>query len=172
MIIIHVVGRAARRSRRDVARRLVAAAEQRRPDDLADSDLLAGARLRGLVWHEPGSGEHYATTAGIVLLARDPSAIFPQCRILADAYRGADPDSNPRDHEDIRGPMPLAIERATTFVDRNTRHPMRVVGLNRVRLDEYPVDGLREALVNAVAHRQYEDAGRARSCSRCSPTAS
>lgn len=29
-----------------------------------------------------------------------------------------------------------------------------------MRLDEYPVDGLREALVNAVAHRQYEDAGR------------
>jgi len=29
-----------------------------------------------------------------------------------------------------------------------------------VRLDEYPVDGLREALVNAAAHRQYEDAGR------------
>ena len=37
---------------------------------------------------------------------------------------------------------------------------MKVVGLNRVRLDEYPVEALREALVNAVAHRQYEDAGR------------
>ena len=56
--------------------------------------------------------------------------------------------------------MPLAIERAIAFIDRNTRHPMRIVGLNRVRLDEYPVDALREALVNAVAHRQYEDAGR------------
>jgi ATP-dependent DNA helicase RecG len=29
-----------------------------------------------------------------------------------------------------------------------------------VSLDEYPVEVLREALVNAVAHRQYEDAGR------------
>jgi predicted HTH transcriptional regulator len=56
--------------------------------------------------------------------------------------------------------MPLAIDRAIAFIDRNTRHPMRIVGLDRVRLDEYPVDGLREALVNAVAHRQYEDAGR------------
>jgi ATP-dependent DNA helicase RecG len=27
-------------------------------------------------------------------------------------------------------------------------------------MDEYPVEALREALVNAVAHRQYEDAGR------------
>lgn len=144
----------------DVARRLIAAAEQRKPDALTKDDLLAGAALRGLVWHEPTSGEHYATAAGIVLLAKDPSAVFPQCRILADAYRGAEPDGTPRDHEDIRGPMPLAIERAIAFIDRNTRHPMRIVGLNRVRLDEYPVDGLREALVNAVAHRQYEDAGR------------
>ncbi|MEK7443741.1 MAG: ATP-binding protein, partial [candidate division NC10 bacterium] len=76
------------------------------------------------------------------------------------AYRGAEPDGDPRDHEDIRAPMPLAIDRAIAFIDRNTRHPMRIVGLNRVRLGEYPVDGLREALVNAVAHRQYEDAGR------------
>jgi predicted HTH transcriptional regulator len=56
--------------------------------------------------------------------------------------------------------MPLAVERAMVFVDRNTRHPMRIVGLNRIRMDEYPMEALREGLVNAVAHRQYEDAGR------------
>ncbi len=144
----------------DVARRLVGAAEGRQPGGISDEDLLAGVSLRGLVWHEASSGEHYATAAGIVLLARDPSAVFPHCRILADAYRGAEPDGDPRDHEDIREPMPVAVERALAFIDRNTRHPMRVVGLNRVRLDEYPASGLREALVNAVAHRQYEDAGR------------
>ncbi len=144
----------------NVARTLLAAAERCSPDELSDEDLLAGATLRGLVWYDPSSHEHYATAAGIVLLAKDPSAVFPQCRILADAYRSTVPDGDPRDHEDIRGPMPVVIERAIDFIDRNTRHPMRVVGLNRVRLDEYPVDGLREALVNAVAHRQYEDAGR------------
>ena len=37
---------------------------------------------------------------------------------------------------------------------------MRIVGLNRLRLDEYPESALREDLVNEVAHRQYEDAGR------------
>jgi ATP-dependent DNA helicase RecG len=35
-----------------------------------------------------------------------------------------------------------------------------VVGLNRIRLDEYPPEALREALVNAVAHRDYEDGSR------------
>ncbi|MEW6664853.1 MAG: helix-turn-helix domain-containing protein [Thermodesulfobacteriota bacterium] len=143
-----------------VARRLVSMAQKRKPEEISDGDLLAGISLRGLIWRDQGSERHYATAAGIVLLAKDPSAVFPQCRILADAYRSTEPDGDPRDHEDIRGPMPNAIDLAIGFIDRNTRHPMRVVGLNRVRLDEYPAEALREALVNAVAHRQYEDAGR------------
>ncbi len=143
-----------------VVRRLIAAAGAKKTAGLSGLNLLAGASLRGLVWHDPQNREPYAPAAGVVLLSRDPSAVFPQCRLLADAYRGAELDGDPRDHEDIRGPMPLAIDRAITFIDRNTRHPMKVVGLNRVRLDEYPVEALREALVNAVAHRQYEDAGR------------
>jgi len=144
----------------DVAGRLVAVAEGKKPGELTPDDLLAGALLRGLVWWEPDAHDHFATAAGIVLLAKDPSAVFPQCRILADAFRGSEPDGAPRDHEDIRGPMPVAIDRAVAFIDRNTRHPMIIVGLNRVRLDEYPDEALREALVNAIAHRQYEDAGR------------
>jgi ATP-dependent DNA helicase RecG len=144
----------------EVLRRLIAAAENRDVGSLSAADLVSGASARGLAWRDQGTGETYATAAGIVLLAKDPSMVFPQCRILADAYRSTEPDGDPRDHEDIRVPMPLAIDRAIAFIDRNTRHPMRIVGLDRVRLDEYPVDGLREALVNAVAHRQYEDAGR------------
>jgi len=143
-----------------VARRLVAAAEGLDAETIDDTALLQSALLRGFVWHDADAGEHYATAAGIILLARDPSAVFPQCRVLADAYRSTEADGEPRDHEDIRGPMPAVIERAIRFVDRNTRHPMRVAGLNRLRLDEYPTEPLREALVNAVAHRQYEDAGR------------
>jgi ATP-dependent DNA helicase RecG len=144
----------------EVLRRLIAAAENRDAGSLSSADLMSGTSARGLSWHDYGTSETYATAAGIVLLAKDPSIVFPQCRILADAYRSTEADGDPRDHEDIRAPMPLAIDRAIAFIDRNTRHPMRIVGLNRVRLDEYPVDGLREALVNAVAHRQYEDAGR------------
>jgi len=97
-----------------------------------------------------------ATGAGVVILANDPSIAFPHCRILADAFRGTEKTSRPSDQEDIRAPMPKAIERAIEFDQRNTRHPMRVVGLNRVQLDEYPKEALREALVNAVAHRRYD----------------
>jgi predicted HTH transcriptional regulator len=127
-----------------VACRLVAAAERREADSITGENLLRAAIARGLAWRERESGTHYATAAGIVLLSKDPSAVFPQCRILADAYRGTVPDGDPRDHEDIRAPMPFAVERAIAFVDRNTRHPMRVVGINRLRLDEYPAEALED----------------------------
>lgn len=144
----------------DVLRRMIEASEGRETDRMTEAELLSTAVMRGLVWCDAVSGRNYGTAAGIVMLGRDPSAVFPQCRILADAYRGTEPDGDPRDHEDIRASMPVAIDRAQAFIDRNTRHPMRILRMERLRLTEYPVDALREALVNAVAHRQYEDAGR------------
>lgn len=143
-----------------LAGRLAARAEQKDENNLSNESILEDMMIRGLIWFDPETNEHYATAAGIVLLGNDPSAVFPQSRFLADAYRGAVSDGSPADQEDIRGPAPLAIERVLAFIDRNTRHPMRVIGLERMRLDEYPIEALREAIVNAAAHRDYEDAGR------------
>lgn len=143
-----------------IARQLIANAEQKNPQDLGKSEIVHHLLLRGLIWTEINTGAHYGTTAGIMLFAHDPSAVFPQCRFLADAYKGQEPDGDPSDHVDIRGPIATSIEKIITFIEKNTRHPIRVVGLNRVRLDEYPVEALREALVNAAAHRVYEDVGR------------
>jgi ATP-dependent DNA helicase RecG len=143
-----------------LARRLTARAEQKPEADLSENDILESMMVRGLTWPDSETDENYGTAAGIVLLARDPSAVFPHCRFLVDAYRAIEPDGDPIDHDDIRGPMPAAINLVINFIDRNTRHPMKIVGLDRVRLDEYPAEALREALVNAAAHRNYEDAGR------------
>jgi predicted HTH transcriptional regulator len=52
------------------------------------------------------------------------------------------------------------VEQVWEFVQKNTRHPMRVVGLTRIALDEYPREAVRECIVNAIAHRNYEDSAR------------
>jgi ATP-dependent DNA helicase RecG len=113
----------------ETARRMVASAEQRDAREFSPDDLLHNLLARGLIWNDADAGIHFATAAGIVLLARDPSVVFPHCRILADAYRGAEPDGDPMDQTDFREPMPLAIEKAIAFVERNTRHPIRIIGL-------------------------------------------
>ena len=122
----------------DLLRALLAVAEKKPAGEFGPEDLQAGALLRGLVWFDQEMGEYCATGAGMVLLAKDPSATLPQCRMLCDAYPGTEAGSSVSDHENIRVPAPQAVERAIAFVRRNTRHPMRVVGLNRVALEEYP----------------------------------
>ena len=141
-----------------VARHLVAAADDKNPDKLSDADLLSGASLRGLIWQDSSSGEHYATAAGIVLLAKDPSAVFPQSRIAANAYGGTE-KGEPIDRRDIRQPLPRAIQETIDFLIRNMRHTQTVRGFARVEVDEYPYEALREAIINAVAHRDYEIRG-------------
>jgi ATP-dependent DNA helicase RecG len=122
--------------------------------------MVSSLRTRGLLWRDRDTKTHYALAAGVVFLAKNPSASFPQCRILADAYRGKEPDPNPKDQATISLPTPSAVQAVIDFIKNNTRHPPRVVGITRLVLDEYPEHAIREAIVNAIAHRNYEDSTR------------
>jgi len=115
---------------------------------------------RGLAVRGEKTDTYVATSAAFVLFAPRPADRFPQCEILADAYDDKRVSGRPKSQLNVNAPLPLAVEQIIKFVDEHTFHPRRVVGLNNMRLDEYPVPALREALVNAVAHRNYEDSSR------------
>jgi len=148
--------------------------------DLLDQDLLNGfnqriatndvdrvwrspweaLQSRGLAVRDPRRGTYAPTAAAWLLFARQPADRYAQGEILADAYDDTRISGRPKGQTTINAPLPFALEQALKFVDDHTFHPRRVVGLNNLRLDEYPVAALREALVNAVAHRSYEDRSR------------
>lgn len=98
--------------------------------------------------------------AGCILFHPLPATRFPQCEILADAYDEPMISGRPKGMETINAPLLVAVRQALAFIDKHTFHPRRVVGLNNVRLNEYPEDALREVLINALAHRDYADATR------------
>ena len=124
------------------------------------SVLLNILREKGLVRKESRGPVYKAMASGLLFLGKNPSEIFPQCRILADAYAGTEPDPQPRDQDTFSGPAPNMIRQVFDFIMQNTRHAIRVVGINRVELNEYPLEVIRETVVNAIAHRDYEDAAR------------
>ncbi len=115
-------------------------------------------RQKGLVRLDKKKFHTQAT--GLLFFGKDPALHFPQCRIFVDAFKGVVADSNPVDQVTLSGPAPLLVQRVLDFVLKNTRHPMRVIGLTRVALDEYPQEAVREAIVNAIAHRNYADSAR------------
>jgi predicted HTH transcriptional regulator len=125
-----------------------------------EEPVCQALHTRGLLWRKGEKGDHFATAAGFVLFGIRPGDRYPQCEILVDAYADTKISGKPRGQANINAALPKAIDQILEFVDKHTFHPTRVVGINNITLDEYPQRALREALVNAVAHRNYEDASR------------
>ncbi len=115
---------------------------------------------RGMLWKNGEAGSLHPTAAGLLLLGTHPDEVFPQARIAANAYGGRE-RGDPIDRDDIREPLPRAIERTFQFLKRNMRHTTRIEGFSKVEINEYPYAALREAVVNAVAHRDYYLSGTA-----------
>ena len=145
---------------REAAARMIAAAEETTPDRLKSDEVRDHLLDRGYLWHDTDTGTYHATAAGLLLLSSDPSKRFSHARVQADAYAGSTRTPKADDHTFLKGPVTRVLDDAVQFVRRNTRHPLRVVGLTRVSVDEYPETALREVLVNAVVHRDYREAGR------------
>lgn len=142
----------------DLCRRFVAACAGVPEKDLLEDDIRKTLLNRGLVWHNEGSKATHPTAAGLLLLGKSPETFFPQVRIAANAFGGTE-RGEPIDREDIRDALPIAIERTFQFLQRNMRHTTRIEGFTKVEIHEYPYGALREAVVNAVAHRDYDLAG-------------
>lgn len=142
-----------------IARQMVASAEEKDAAHITPEEVRDYLFDRGYLWQDSETGDFFATAAGVLLLAPDPSNVFPHARIQVDAYAGTVRTAKADDFDFLRGPVTEVLEKAVQFVRKNTRHPLRVVGLKRITVDEYPEAALREALINAIVHRDYNEAG-------------
>jgi ATP-dependent DNA helicase RecG len=100
------------------------------------------------------------TNAGLLLFGEDAvvERRFPQCEITLVRYRGRDMGDE-FIREDIRGTLVEAVRRAEIWLSEHMRRGSRMVGLEREDWAQFPHGALREALVNAVAHRDYAARG-------------
>jgi ATP-dependent DNA helicase RecG len=56
---------------------------------------------------------------------------------------------------EIEGPVPQQLDEPEAWLVRNTLHSVDLRGMGRIDRDEYPREALREAVLNALAHRDY-----------------
>lgn len=99
------------------------------------------------------------TVSGLLAFGNEPQVYMPSATISAAVYRGEKLTSNELVHsQQIDGTVDKQIDDASTFVDRFMLRPARKQKGRR----DYPQFDLgvtHEAIVNAVAHRDYSQSG-------------
>lgn len=107
--------------------------------------------------------ENGVTMTALMLFGLFPQAYYPRLCINTscipgEEMGGVDVDGNRfADTKRIEGTLPEMLEKALDFVKKNTRTSTGIDALTgkRVDLPQYPMDAVREAVLNALVHRDY-----------------
>ncbi|MGI8589163.1 MAG: ATP-binding protein [Chloroflexia bacterium] len=130
----------------------------RAPDAEAGQDGLAG-QLSALGLGVGSGANWHPTVASLLLFGRVPQQKLPQVQVKAARFRGTDVAGLIVDRAEIGGAVGPLIEAVTGFVTRNMRVGGAIEGIYRRDMPEYPLQAVREAVTNAVAHRDYRLGG-------------
>ncbi len=129
---------------------------------LPEEDILV--RLGALT---QDNGKLCPTLAGLLVAGVFPQQFFPRLEVTFTVYPGPSkaplPGSSIRylDSTHLVGSIPDILQDARAFLRRNMRIGAQITGALRYELPDYPFAAFREALVNALQHRDYSPEGRA-----------
>jgi ATP-dependent DNA helicase RecG len=129
-------------------------------------DEVALRRLGVMVPADSESERLVPSLAGLLTLGSYPQEFFPQLNVTFVVFpsdqAGVVPNGGPRfiDNRTLNGPIPWVVSDAVDAITRNMRLAGTVRGVGRQDVYEYPVEALREAIVNAIMHRDYSPPSR------------
>ncbi|HPR65304.1 MAG TPA: ATP-binding protein [Thermoanaerobaculia bacterium] len=103
---------------------------------------------------ERSGGTLLFRNAGVLFFAKNVRHFFNQAYVTCLLAKGTD-KVNILDRKDFDGGIVKDIEDALRFIERNTRTAYRIEQLRRENIPEYPMKALREAVTNAVMHRDW-----------------
>lgn len=108
-----------------------------------------------------GEGILRPTIAGLLALGEYPQQFFPRLNVSFACYPGTrksdvtEARQRLLDSGTMVGPISNMVEDAIAAIGRNTRSGALVDGVYRKEVPDYPIVALREAIVNALMHRDY-----------------
>ncbi len=128
---------------------------------LSDEDALLtmGVTARG------ADGAAKPTLAGLMALGRHPQKHFPRANVTFAVFPGASKEDLAHDgarfldSRTIIGPVPVMVAETLAAVRRNMKTASYVEEGARRDVAEYPQVAIREAVANALMHRDYSPEG-------------
>lgn len=99
------------------------------------------------------------TNAGLLL---SDQGVLVQSRIFCTRWKGlvkGSIDGDAIDDKEYTGSIISLLENAEIFIKNHSRVGWEIKGMKRIEVEDYPVRAIREAIVNAIIHRDYQIVG-------------
>lgn len=132
-----------------------ALSKEGRPAARRDGLIRALTDLGVAMPTQPPAGPQVLMAAAL-LFARDPRKYVAGASVQIVRRTGVGPGPGPTTARiDLSGPLETVLQQILDFADKHTQRYLVVVGTHREVLPEYPKEVMREAILNALAHRDY-----------------
>ncbi len=112
--------------------------------------------LRNLSLAEVQENQVHLTNAAVLLFSNNPKSFFRHSEITCVRFKGTD-RVDVIDRKDFSDTLFENLDNAVSFVKRNTRVEYKIDSLKRKEFYEYDESVIREAILNAIVHRNYLD---------------
>ncbi len=122
------------------------------------SRKLTPAIRKTLVLIISQGGKNIPTQGAVLLFGKNRQRFFPDAVIRCARFQGTN-TKRFLDQLDIDEHLPKAVETAISFIDRHTLQAAEIGRVRRRDIPEYPVQAVREAVINAVVHTDYAISG-------------
>jgi len=103
-------------------------------------------------------GRTVPTVGGLLLIGKDRFDRFPDAYIKAARFDGLT-RSRVLDMVEIRVPLPQMVDETVAFVAKHMTRALAFGGTRRIERWTYPLEAVREAVVNSILHADYSQIG-------------
>lgn len=101
----------------------------------------------------------HPTNTGLLMFGAYPQQFLPQSEVVCVHYTDKLGVKKYVDRKNLAGTLPELIDAAEDWLRLRVKVGAVIEGFKRIDLPEYPLEALREAVVNAIVHRDYSRRG-------------
>lgn len=110
----------------------------------------------GFLHYDANGKKYFVTNAGMLLFGIKPNDVFPHATVKVEVYKKGNLKAVKA--EEVKGSLMEQPDKVVKLLSDQMEYFTDVKGMKREdRVPEYPIEVIREVLLNAVVHRDYKD---------------
>ena len=125
------------------------------PEVIRENGRTVEEQLAALRFYNPV--KRCPTNAGVILFGKDPLGFFSGAYVQFTRFDGLQMEDGPAEEKQFSGALMVVLRELDMFIkSRFTQKPVKETSLTERLIWDYPETAVREILMNALLHRDYQ----------------